>query len=125
MSLNRSIFDVFIYTDTELPFAGRENVFCVLENARSQLNKTVQHEFCEDVLEAVANSNADLDMAQKIQRGRLFVQEKRIWTELTCAVSLAGRILNMCQIGYDIHISLNFSFEFGGIILMLFIIMPV
>ena len=33
---------------------------------------------CERVLKTVANSNADLDMAEKIQRGRLFVQEKRI-----------------------------------------------
>ena len=35
---------------------------------------------CEGVRKAVANSNADLDMAQKIQRGRLFVQEERIRT---------------------------------------------
>ena len=34
---------------------------------------------CEGVLKTVANSNADLDMAQKIQRERMFVQEKRIW----------------------------------------------
>ena len=34
----------------------------------------------------------------------------RSWsTELTCVVSLAECILNMCEIGYDIHISLNFS----------------
>ena len=29
---------------------------------------------------AVANSNADLDIALKIVRGRLFVHEKMIWT---------------------------------------------
>ena len=34
---------------------------------------------CEGVLKTVANSNADLDMAQKIQR-RVSVQEKMIWT---------------------------------------------
>ena len=33
----------------------------------------------EGVLKTAANSNADLDMAQKIQRGRLSMQEKRIW----------------------------------------------
>ena len=33
---------------------------------------------CEGVLKTIANSNADLEMAQKIQR--LFVQEKSIWT---------------------------------------------
>ena len=46
-------------------------------------------------------------------------------TELTCAVSLAERILNMSEIGYEIHTSLNFSFKFGGIILILFNIKPV
>ena len=45
--------------------------------------------------------------------------------ELTCAVSQAERILNMCEIGYEIHISLNFSFKFGGIILILFNMKPV
>ena len=35
---------------------------------------------CEGVLKAVTNSNADFDMAQNIQRERLFVQEKKIWT---------------------------------------------
>ena len=39
-------------------------------------------------------------------------------TELTRAVSRAERILNMCKIGYEIHIALNFSFIFGGIILI-------
>ena len=41
----------------------------------------------------------------------------RSWsTELTCAVSLAERILIICEIGYEIHISLNLSLTFGGII---------
>ena len=46
-------------------------------------------------------------------------------TGLTCAVSQAERILNMCEIGYEIHLSLNFSFKFGGIILILLNIKPV
>ena len=29
-------------------------------------------------------------------------------TELTCAVSQAERMFYMCEIGYEIHISLNF-----------------
>ena len=128
---------------------------------------------CEGGLQkTVTNSNADLDMAQKIQRGRLSVQKKMIWTtktleetvecackkiykeivrknksgnpdstnnslghpeetldnetlqattrschndrvqrkvqsELTYAVPQAERILNMCEIGYEIHISQN------------------
>ena len=148
---------------------------------------------CEGVLKAVTISNADLDMAKKIQRGRLFVQEKRIWmttdiridgracslknlakpkeivtrnksgnpdstknslahpeetldnetlqattrsghngrrqaiaqTELTCAMSQVERILNMYEIGCEIHISLNFSFKFERIILILFSIKAV
>ena len=46
-------------------------------------------------------------------------------TELTCAVSQTGRILNMREIGFEIHISLNFSFTFGGMILTLFNMKPV
>ena len=46
-------------------------------------------------------------------------------TELKCAVSQAYRILNMCEIGYEILTSLNFSFKFGGIILILFNNKPV
>ena len=34
-------------------------------------------------------------------------------------MSLTERILNMCVIGYEIHISLNFLFKFGGIIIIL------
>ena len=45
---------------------------------------TVEHDcaacICEGVFKTVVNSNADFDMAEKTQRGRLFVQEKRIWT---------------------------------------------
>ena len=35
---------------------------------------------CKGVLKSVTNCNADLEMAQKFQRGRLFEQQKRIWT---------------------------------------------
>ena len=39
------MFDAFIFTDIEMPYTGREKAFCVLEYARSQSNKTVQHVF--------------------------------------------------------------------------------
>ena len=39
------MFNVVIFTDTEMPFTGREKAFCVLEYARSQSNKTVQYAF--------------------------------------------------------------------------------
>ena len=51
--------------------------------------------------------------------------QEKVPNELTCAVSQAEHILNMCEIGYEIHILLNFSFKFGGIILILFKIKPV
>ena len=46
-------------------------------------------------------------------------------TELTCAVSQAESILNMCKIVYEIHISLDLSNKFGGVIPVLFNIKPV
>ena len=41
------------------------------------------------------------------------------------AVFLSERILDMYEIGHKIHISMNFSFILGGIILILFNIKPV
>ena len=46
-------------------------------------------------------------------------------TELTCAMSQGERMLNMCEIGKEIHIFLNFSFKLGVIILILFNNKPV
>ena len=51
-------------------------------------------------------------------------RQAKAQTELTCAVSQPERVLNMCAIGYDIHISLYMSFKFGGIILVLLNIKP-
>ena len=42
------MFNVFIFAEIETPFTGRENAFCVLEYARSQSNKTVQHAFVRE-----------------------------------------------------------------------------
>ena len=42
------MFDVLILTDIEIPFTGREKAFCVLEYARSQSNKSVQHAFVRE-----------------------------------------------------------------------------
>ena len=47
-------------------------------------------------------------------------QEVKAQTGLTCVVSQTERILIMCEIGYEFHISLNSSFKFGGIILILY-----
>ena len=74
------MLDVFIFTYIKMPMTGRKKAFCVLEYARSQLTKTVQHTSMRDFSKTVANRNAYLDMAQKIQKRRLFVQEKRICT---------------------------------------------
>ena len=51
--------------------------------------------------------------------------QARAQAELMCAVSQAECILNMCEISYEIHISLIFSLKFGGIILILINIKPV
>ena len=51
-------------------------------------------------------------------------QEVKAQTGLTCVMSQTESILIMCEIGYEIHISLNFSFKCGRIILILFNIKP-
>ena len=83
MLLNRSKLYVFILTDIEMPFTGRERgVLCV-----GVCSITVKQDcavcICEGVLKTVTNSSADFDMAQKIQRGRLFVQEKGSGRQIT------------------------------------------
>ena len=45
-------------------------------------------------------------------------------TELKCAVSQAEHTLSMYEISYDMHTYLNFTFKFGGIILILLNIKP-
>ena len=35
----------FYLNDIEMPFTGREKALCMLEYARSQSNKTMQHAF--------------------------------------------------------------------------------
>ena len=40
--------NVFISTDIEMPFTGREKAFYRLEYAWSQSNKTVQHAFVRE-----------------------------------------------------------------------------
>ena len=44
------MFNVFIFTDIEMLIAGREKAFYVLEYARSQSNKTVQHALVREFL---------------------------------------------------------------------------
>ena len=44
------MFNVFIFTDIEMPFTGREKVFCVMEYAPSHSNKTVQHAFVREFI---------------------------------------------------------------------------
>ena len=39
------MFNVFFFTYIEMPFTGKEKTSYVLEYARSQSNKTVQHAF--------------------------------------------------------------------------------
>ena len=76
MMFNARCFYLYRYRDA-LQWK-RKGVLCV-----GVCSITVQQDCaacsCEGALKIVANSNADLDMVKKIQRGRFFVQEKRIW----------------------------------------------
>ena len=69
---------VYLYRYRDALHWKRKSVLCV-----GECSITVEQEcaacICERVLKTVANSNADLDMALKNKRVRLFVQEKRIW----------------------------------------------
>ena len=56
----------------------------------------------------------------KLQLVQAIMAEDKRKHKVTCAVSQVEHILNMCEIGYEIHISLNFPFKFEGIILILF-----
>ena len=60
-----------------MPLTGRENVFSTV--CSIIVKQDCAACICEGVLKTVTNSNADIEMAQKIQRGGLFVQEKRVW----------------------------------------------
>ena len=44
------MFNVFILTDIEIPLTRRKKTLCVLEYARLQSNKTVQHAFVREFL---------------------------------------------------------------------------
>ena len=100
----------------------RKGVLCV-----SACSITVEQDcvacICEGVLKTVANSNDDLDMEKKFQRKVVCAGEKYL-DRIVSAMSKAERILSMCEIGYEIHISMNFSLKFGGIIPILFNIKP-
>ena len=50
------MFDVFIFADIEMPFTGKK-AFCVLEYARSESNKAVQHAFVSEF----SKQSPDLD----------------------------------------------------------------
>ena len=73
------MFNVRIFTDIEMPLTGREKEFCLLEYARSQLNKTVQHAFVTEFSKQSPTVMQIWSRPKKILRGRLFVHEKRIW----------------------------------------------
>ena len=65
------MFDVFIFTEIEMPFTEREK-----RNARSHLYKTVQHAFVKEFQKQSPTAKQICTWHKKIQRGWLFVQEK-------------------------------------------------
>ena len=173
MLLNTLKFDVFAFTNIEIPFTGRENAFCVLDYSLSQSNKTVQHAFVMEfskqlptalqiwtwhqkfmgkgclckrkgsgrsktsewtvdrvrkrILQSPNKSYRRKSLETKIpptrvrrilkmrlmmkpttRSGHNGVGQAKAQAELTSTESQAESILNMCEIGYEIHISLNF-----------------
>ena len=58
------MFNVFILTDIEMPLTGREKVFCFVGVWSISVEQDCAACICEGVLNAVANINADLVMAQ-------------------------------------------------------------
>ena len=106
------IFYVLFFVAIEMPFARKEKAFCV-----RVCSNTVKQECAVCIYERIhkkcTNCNANLDMAQNVQRGKLSVLGKRNWTtDLTSVMSQAVHILKTSEIIHRIHISLNFSFKF-------------
>ena len=73
------MFDVFFFTDIKMPFTEREMMPCVLEYAQSQSNKTAQHAFMRKFSKQSPIA-MQIWIWHKKYRGRLLVQEKRVWT---------------------------------------------
>ena len=67
----------------------------------------------------------DNETLQATTRQAIAEEDKRKRKPNRRVKSQVERILNICEIGHEIHISLNFSFKFGGIILILLNIRPV
>ena len=68
------MFDIFIFTYIEMPVTGIEKAFCVLEYARSQSNKTVQHVFVREFSKQSPTAMQIRTWHTQIHGGRLFVQ---------------------------------------------------
>ena len=63
------MLDLSIFTDIEMLFTGRERAFCVLECARSQLSKTVQHAFVRKFLNQSTTAMQMLTWHKKFKDG--------------------------------------------------------
>ena len=63
----------------EVVFTSREKAFCVLEYARTNSNKAVQHAFVRTFSKKSPTAK-QIWSWQKIPRRRMPVQNKRIWT---------------------------------------------
>ena len=114
-----------------MPFTGREKAFCGLEYAQSLSNKSVQHAFVREFLKQSPTAMQIIKplikrlIIKPYKLQLVHIHSDRGQAELASVVSQAECILNMCEIVYEIHISLNSSFKFGGLILILFSIKPV
>ena len=68
------MLDVFISTDIEMPFTGREKALSVLEYAWSQSSQQdCAACICEEFLRTVTNSNADIGHGTRTSKRRKVV----------------------------------------------------
>ena len=68
----------FIFKDIEMPFTDREKAFCVLEYARSQSNKTVQHAFAREFSKQLSTAMQIWTLHKKLKEERVSAGEKNL-----------------------------------------------
>ena len=67
------MFDVFIFANVEMPLTGIEMAFYMLQNARSQSNKTVLHAFVREFSKQFPTAT------------QIFIWRKKIERKVVCA----------------------------------------
>ena len=71
-------------------------------------NKSGNQDFTNNSMVHPEETLDNVTLQSTTRSGHNGREQAKAQTELMCAVSQAERILNMCEIGYGIHISLHF-----------------